>query len=543
MRSSLLALSLLAIPAALWADDLPVDSEVTSVTVFPQGATLTREGDFAVPAGQHQLILTDMPLIDPASLRLSAPGLTIGAIRYRDDFTPPRTPEVNAAIEDAEAEVERQERAVEVARDAVASIRIEAEAARSRIAFLDKIGDSDGLANADPQALRDLAQMIGEVGLTARRDAQAAETRAREAERDVAAAVESLAEAKLALKALDTEAEERAYLAIDVRAAEAIEGVLSLTYMTEDAAWRPTYDVRLTTGDAAGMEIDRGAYIQQSTGENWTDVALTLSTVRPAEQGEPGEVWPWLRRIFDKEPPRPSMLTKERFSADAAAPMAEPSIVAEEVQAGASFDGLSVTYSYPDTVNVANRADAVKIALGTLELDPEIYAQAIPLADRTAYLTAGFTNNSGELILGTDRAQFYLDGTFVGQRYMDLIAEGDEAELSFGPIEGLRLERIVQDRQQGDRGVITRSNQEVEQVEITLRNLTGRDWDVRMRDRVPYSEQEDLEITWQSSPMPTEENVDGKRGVLEWRFDMAPGAEQRVTLSHTLKWPEDKVLR
>ncbi|MGB2201246.1 MAG: DUF4140 domain-containing protein, partial [Pseudooceanicola atlanticus] len=243
MRSSLLALSLLAIPAALWADDLPVDSEVTSVTVFPQGATLTREGDFAVPAGQHQLILTDMPLIDPASLRLSAPGLTIGAIRYRDDFTPPRTPEVNAAIEDAEAEVERQERAVEVARDAVASIRIEAEAARSRIAFLDKIGDSDGLANADPQALRDLAQMIGEVGLTARRDAQAAETRAREAERDVAAAVESLAEAKLALKALDTEAEERAYLAIDVRAAEAIEGVLSLTYMTEDAAWRPTYDV------------------------------------------------------------------------------------------------------------------------------------------------------------------------------------------------------------------------------------------------------------------------------------------------------------
>ena len=32
MRSSLLALSLLAIPAALWADDLPVDSEVTSVT-------------------------------------------------------------------------------------------------------------------------------------------------------------------------------------------------------------------------------------------------------------------------------------------------------------------------------------------------------------------------------------------------------------------------------------------------------------------------------------------------------------------------------
>ena len=150
MRSSLLALSLLAIPAALWADDLPVDSEVTSVTVFPQGATLTREGDFAVPAGQHQLILTDMPLIDPASLRLSAPGLTIGAIRYRDDFTPPLTPEVNAAIEAAEAEVERLERAV---------MRTEAEA---RQAIRMAVGAASLKIHLPAEIAADMTTRIGE---------------------------------------------------------------------------------------------------------------------------------------------------------------------------------------------------------------------------------------------------------------------------------------------------------------------------------------------------------------------------------------------
>ena len=544
MRSHALALCLLAVPAALWAEDFSVPSRVTEATVFPQGATLTRLASFKVPAGRHQLILADMPVIDPASLRLSAPGLTVGAIRYRSDFVPPRTERQTAAYEAAKQLVEEKERAVELAKDAVASIQIEVDTARARIAFLDGIGKSDGLAQVTPDKLRDLAKMIGEEGLVARREVQAAETRVREAERAVKDATEDLTKAKKALAALDTEDKNRAYLAIDVQADTAAEGPLTLTYAVNDASWTPTYDVRLTTGDTPALSMENGAYVEQSTGENWSDVALTLSTVRPTGQGEPGEVWPWLRRILDPQQPVPMPLARNTFakqaleSADMGAPMAEAAIVAES-----SFNGLSVTYKYPDRVSVANGADAVRISLGTLNFKPEVFARAVPLTDATAYLSAGFTNNSGELILGGGSAQFYLDGTFVGQRYLNLIANGDEAELSFGPIEGLRLERVVKDAQEGDRGVLTKSNERNEQVEITLRNLTARAWDVRLTDRVPYSEQEDLQISWDAQPVPTETNVDDKRGVLEWRFEMPPTSDQRVELNHRIRWPEGKVLQ
>jgi uncharacterized protein (TIGR02231 family) len=217
--------------------------------------------------------------------------------------------------------------------------------------------------------------------------------------------------------------------------------------------------------------------------------------------------------------------------------------MAEETTATSDFDGLSVTYRYPDPVNIANEADAVKISLGTLEFEPEVFARAVPLTDPTAFLAAEFRNDSGEMILGGGTAQFYLDGTYVGQRYLDLIASGDTEELSFGPIDGLRLDRVVKDRQEGDRGVITRQNEQNETVEITLRNLTPRNWDVRLRDRVPYSEQEELEISWDAQPVPTQTNVEDRRGVLEWRFDMAPGADQRVVLNHRIRWPDGKVLR
>ena len=156
---------------------------------------------------------------------------------------------------------------------------------------------------------------------------------------------------------------------------------------------------------------------------------------------------------------------------------------------------------------------------------------------------AAITNDMGELILPTSEASFYLDGRFVGQRYLDLIPAGGEADLSFGPVEGLRLTRRVLDRNEGDRGVITKSNELTEEVRIEVENLTGESWPVRLLDRVPYSEQEDLEITWTAQPRPTEEDVDGKRGVLAWTVEIAPGATQEIALSHRIEWPEGMQLR
>ena len=125
MRSHLLAVCLLSVPSLLLADDIAVESRVTAATVFPRGATLTRLAQFQVPAGRHQIIVPDMPDIDPASLRLAAPGLTVGAIRYRDDFVPPRTESQTAAYDAAKAEVEARETALEAARDAQAAIQAE----------------------------------------------------------------------------------------------------------------------------------------------------------------------------------------------------------------------------------------------------------------------------------------------------------------------------------------------------------------------------------------------------------------------------------
>ena len=51
---------------------------------------------------------------------------------------------------------------------------------------------------------------------------------------------------------------------------------------------------------------------------------------------------------------------------------------------------------------------------------------------------------------------------------MNQIVPGAETELGFGPIRGLRLTRTTLDRNEGDRGIISRSNENTETVRIDV---------------------------------------------------------------------------
>ena len=57
-----------------------------------------------------------------------------------------------------------------------------------------------------------------------------------------------------------------------------------------------------------------------------------------------------------------------------------------------------------------------------------------------------------------------------------------EADLFFGPIDGLLVSRTVLDRNEGDRGIISRSNENSEDIRIDIENLTDRAWDLAVFD-------------------------------------------------------------
>jgi uncharacterized protein (TIGR02231 family) len=532
-----LALALLAGPVS--ADVILARSNITGVTVYPQGAKVERMVEFTAPAGRHELVITDMPqATDPSSLRVDpGAGLQIGSIALRQDRLPARDVPKSDAILAAEAAREVALNNVVAAKAGVEAVMARVQAAEAQIQFLQSVGPN--VTSLDAQSLQAAAAMIGSQTLAAAEAALAAKTGLPAAQKGLTQAQEDLAKADAALAALSSVDED--YAALTLAVAQATDGTarLVITHFMPQATWSPIYDLQLDRA-ASSLMLDRAMLVSQSTGEDWAGVVLTLSTAQPGQSPDPATLWPRLERIGDPAP----MAESRMAQADGTAALAEPAM--ELQMAGfapmkMNFQGDTVTYTYPDAVDVADGVDNLRLALDEMIFPAKVTARAVPQANRTAYMMAEFTNASGQILL-PGPVMLTRDGAFVGGSNFELMAPGAEATIGFGAIEGLRLKRTMPERAEGDRGVFSKSSQIEETATLEVENLTPEDWDVRVLDQVPYSEQEDLVITYTTTPPVSEVDVENQRGILGWDIQVAAGAKTQIKLQSKMSWPEGKVL-
>jgi uncharacterized protein (TIGR02231 family) len=528
------------VPGAALADTIIATSQVTGVTIYPQGALITREVTFTAPAGRHEVLVADMPgATEPLLLRVTSGDTELGPFTLREERLPPRLQPKSPQMVAAEDAVKVAQAALRGAEAKVAAIRAEVEAHQAEIAFLTGVR-MDGAAST-AEGLASVAEMIGGRVLTARQAALAAEAGLPVAEEVVIQAQDGLDRAQAALEAVSQADDDYVALAVTVTSTGG-EGHLVVTHSVYDAGWAPIYDMALDRKGGV-VSVQRGVLVSQYSGEDWMGVALTLSTARPSEQSEPTQLWPDLRRIGEPEPEMSKMSDAEGAVMGAliggvAEAVVEPGAV---MSAEMSYQGDTVIYDYPTPVDLASGVENLRLALDEVKFEAKVIAQAVPRLDATAFVVAKVVNSGAEILLPGE-AFLYRDGALTGMAQLDAIAPGAEFELGFGAIDGIRLTRDMPVRAEGDRGVFVGSTQIEEQAVLEVENLTGEAWPVRVLDRVPYSEQEDLEITWSADPAPSEADVGGKRGVLAWEFDLAPGAAKEIKLNSLMSWPEGMVL-
>ena len=151
------------------------------------------------------------------------------------------------------------------------------------------------------------------------------------------------------------------------------------------------YDLRLSRTDRA-ITLDRGLMVAQSTGEDWTDAALTLSTARPSGQVAASGVDPWFPRIEEQvvydapAAPAPPVAMAERSRATVEV---APVVLGGGVgNAELSMIGTTVVYRYPTPVTIRTGADAVRDARETDRDDRAAGIDALSDAYVTEHIAA-----------------------------------------------------------------------------------------------------------------------------------------------------------
>lgn len=538
MRFITLALAALPLPAL--AETYTVTSSPTAVTVYSGYAMVTREVSVDVDAGAHELVLPDLPQwVDAGSLRVSVAGAQLGSTRLRTDALPPQPDRDSDAVIAAKARIETAELALRDLDDKILDASLAAKAAEARLAFLTGIAAKDDLPTS-PETLAGLGEMIEAQTLAAIQAQLASQRAARAIAEDRKDLEREVEDARASLVALTPPAEPKALLALSVAAQTAGSVTATISYPA-NATWEPTYDVFLETGDSDTLRLRRAALIYQRSGENWEDVALTLSTLAPTGQVLPSELYPPLLHFDDPKAQAKLEMQRNSLSADMAG---APSPVMEMASAPQpNFDGPGVSYSLPNPISIAQNAEGARVEMDALSFDARVFARAVPAHDQTAFRMAEATNASLEPLLAANTAQLFVDGALVGRSSFDAVPAGGEIVQAFGPVEDLRLSYAVLDRSAGDRGLISRSNARTQEVRMTIENLANAPWDIEVMEAIPYSEQDDLMIEWESTPTATAKNVDDRRGLIQWDLSLDAGATQEVTVEQVIRWPDGMVLR
>jgi uncharacterized protein (TIGR02231 family) len=542
-----LLLTVASFPPGAGAAETSPASRVARVTVYRQGALVVREARVSLPPGSHRILLKELPAVaDPDSVRVGgrgAPGITLGGVELRREYRETTTTPEYRALQKEIDDLNRQVALLDDRRGTIGMLR----------EFLAGLK-----ANAPQEPARDLATRGFAVDswqrafdfLSTRLNALAEEDRGLEPKRRELAEKVAVAQGKLSQLASQGGIA-RFTAALQVDAPRGGDLTLTVSYLANNASWTPLYDAHL---DPVGAKVALAwqAQITQSTGENWKDAAVTLSTNRPTV-GLDLPTLPVMSLV-----PRAPVTTGTQFSKELLESLpvigrnyqnvlkVAPGVSDEDKTptpvpvtvpvAAPSRQEVSLTFDLPGTLDIPSDGQPHKRLVASRDLDAAVEYQVVPEIAPTVYLVAKVTLPA-DLPLLPGRVQHFVAGDLVGASSMSARAPGEEVPLSFGPDDRFKVKRAQVRRRVDHKG----KDDETDLLYVTtLENHLGRDAVVMVKERIPVSGDEKIVVSLDDNATTPGFSTDPNLpGILTWKVSVPRDGKKEIALNYRVRNPRD----
>ena len=324
---------------------------------------------------------------------------------------------------------------------------------------------------------------------------------------------------------------------------------LEVSYVVGRSHWVPLYDLRVNT-TTNQINLNYLAEVNQNTGEDWTGVALTLSTAKPGLGSLPPKLEPWYVDILHPKPAQTPALMRTRSRQTAAAEMDThfaddfniedgeqfadysqeyagsylPVIEAETATAKVSREGGTVSFQVGGNTNIPSDGTPHKVTVFSENYPFKPEYIAVPKLVSFAYLQAVVVNPLTGATLLPGKANIFRDNTFVGTVELDNVSPGAEFKLNLGIDEGLKIDRELVERQV-DKKLISQQRRTSYAYRLNVTNLKQVQVHLTLREQLPVSRNEQIKVR---STLTNPKIVPGEMGLLEWIMSLPPQAKQEL---------------
>ncbi|MBO0329821.1 DUF4139 domain-containing protein [[Muricauda] lutisoli] len=258
----------LCAPFLLFANTIKTTSKIKEVTVYLNGAQITRAASCLLQEGSNEVVFTGLShKIDESSIQISGLGaVSILAIAYDTNYL--EKTESNPKIKAWENTIEELEYEVSLVKNTIAGLEEE-----------EKVITSNRIVNGDSQVLdleriKQVGQYYRERITSIKNEIFKAHLKINKLKLEINDLQQQLAEAN------NAKATPQGEITITFDAPISTNLNASLSYLVKDAGWVPNYDIK-STGLNAPLSLAYKGNVYQNTGQDWKNVKIALSTGNP----------------------------------------------------------------------------------------------------------------------------------------------------------------------------------------------------------------------------------------------------------------------
>jgi len=275
-----------------------VTTKIKKVTIYQQGALVSREGTMSIPKGKSTLIFQGLPAkITPSSIQISANNnVMIVSVTHNIDY-------LNKATIDKE----------------ITSLRKKQLALNDSIKVLN---DLKSVYSQEKTMILSNSSIAGDNGVNIDDLQKAAaffHKRLTEIESTNHKLDNSIVELKIQLYNVSKQLLElnskidlpTSQVKVVISSEIETESQFKLDYYIPDASWTPAYDIRITDTNQP-LDFIYKAKVVQNTDENWDNVKLTLSTGNPSLSNTKPELTGYYLTFDNYYKPAPTLISDNK---------------------------------------------------------------------------------------------------------------------------------------------------------------------------------------------------------------------------------------
>ncbi len=502
-------------------DPISMEGKLKTVTVYPEQARLEYQGTLSLPVGESKVVFTNLPpKIDKESiqLELSEASASIENIVAAKNYLKSKT---------EEAELKRLKQQQDSLQKVLTWANQQKEILEGAEALL-KANQQvySQQAGVTVAALKDLLTFYREETTRIRRERIANDALLKTTQEGLAAIQRQIVNMQAAEHASVTE------VTVDFRSQKAVRLNYTLSMLAPDAYWSAVYDIHANAPDAP-LQVRFRAVVRQTTGENWKDVVLHLSTAQPGLDNRRPYLEPRYARIMHAQLDTVITFDPVTYNEPLQVVKTEPT---EELWSDRTYNLTSSTFTLSGTQTIPSDGAEHYATVRDLSIPAKMQHYAIPRASPHVYLLAEILNNS-DYDLQSGSARIFNGSTYIGETWLDIESLTDTLQISLGIDQGIYMKRERRDF--GASQWLGSYRQETFDFAISLRNNKPVPVDIKLLDQIPISTDKQIEISLLKKDNAQYNEADG---MLTWQVRCAPASTETRAFSYRVKYPKDAVV-